>query len=80
MWKYVKLHFSVNTKILEFLKVHHFFMGFGTQICFQILTLEFAKIRFSQKESKKKIWKKNVIFDQKLLVLNFLHQNVLPNS
>ena len=25
MWTSVKLHFSVNTKILEFLKVHHFF-------------------------------------------------------
>ena len=40
MWKSVKLHFSVNTKILEFLKVQHFFHGFRIQFCFQILSLQ----------------------------------------
>ena len=28
MWKSVKLHFSVNTNILDFLKVNSFFHGF----------------------------------------------------
>ena len=51
MWKSVKLHFSVNTIILDFLKVSSLFLGFRNQFCFQILTLEFENTVLSKKRN-----------------------------
>ena len=71
MWISVKLHFSVNTKILEFLKAHHLFKGFRILFFFQILTLEVVKNCFSQKESGNHFFEENVILEQYLLILRF---------
>ena len=77
MWKSVKLHFSVNTKILEFLKVHHFFQVLQNSVLFSNPYFIGCKELFSQKESKK-----NEIFDQKLLILRIFRYSLskLGNS
>ena len=59
MWKSVKLHFSVNTKII---KVHHFFMGFIIQFCFQILNLEFVKNCLAKKKVIINFWEEKCDF------------------
>ena len=50
MWKSVKLHFSVNTNILDFFLKSQQLFSWALEISFvfQILTLEIEKYRFKQ--------------------------------
>ena len=76
MWKSVKMHFSVNTKILEFLKVHNFFHALHSTALFLNPHSRVCQELFSQKESENYFfWKKNVIFDQKLLIFRLFRNS-----
>ena len=51
--KSVKMHFSGNTEILVFYKVHQFFHGLQNSFLFLNGTFDIVKNRFSQKKKVK---------------------------